>query len=99
MLSITPQASEAIRGILASEQVPEGAVLRLSSQEQPDPQTGPGLVISVTDSPPPEDKTVEGDEVEVSVEPTAAEILDDKQLDATVSEGQVAFTIGDQGGG
>ncbi len=96
MLTITPQASEAIRGILASEEVPDGAMLRLSSQPQPDPQAGTGLVISVTDSPPAEDKTVEGEEVKVSVEPTAAEILDDKQLDATVSEGQVAFTIGDQ---
>jgi iron-sulfur cluster assembly protein len=91
MLTITPQASEAIRGVLASETVPDGSVLRIS------PQQDAGLVVSVTDSPQPDDQIVEGEEVEVCVEPTAAEMLDDKELDATVSGGQVSFIIGEQG--
>jgi hypothetical protein len=52
----------------------------------------------VTDAPPPEDQIVEGDQVEVSVEPSAAVMLDDKELDATVVGGQVNFSIGDQAG-
>jgi iron-sulfur cluster assembly protein len=91
MLTITPQASEAIRGVLASENVPEGSVLRIS------PRTEAGLVVSVTDSPQPDDQIVEGDEVEVCVEPTAAQMLEDKELDATVAEGQVSFSISQQG--
>ena len=97
MLTITPQASEAIRGILASENVPDGSVLRISPQPQATPEGGPGLAISVTESPPADDQVVEGEEeVQVSIEPAAAQLLDDKQLDATVAEGQVAFTIGEQ---
>jgi Fe-S cluster assembly iron-binding protein IscA len=90
MLTITPQASDAIRGVLASENVPEGSVLRIS------PQPEAGLVVSVTDSPQPDDQIVEGDEVEVCVEPTAAQMLEDKELDATVAEGQVSFSISQQ---
>ena len=94
MLTITPQASEAIRGILASGDVPEGAVLRISPQPQDGAQ--PGLAITVIEGAPPEDEVVEGDEVEVAVEPTTAKLLEDKQLDATIADGQVSFTIADQ---
>jgi Fe-S cluster assembly iron-binding protein IscA len=90
MLTITPQASEAIRGVLAAENVPDDSVLRITSQPEA------GLVVSVTDSPEPDDQIVEGDEVEICVEPTAAQLLDDKELDATVSGEQVNFSIGEQ---
>jgi iron-sulfur cluster assembly protein len=90
MLTITPQASEAIRGVLAGEDVPSDSVFRITSQPES------GLVVSVTDSPEPDDQIVEGDEVEVCVEPTAAQMLDDKELDATVAGGQVSFSIGQQ---
>lgn len=90
MLTITPQASDAIRGVLASDSVPDGSVLRIS------PQPDAGLVVSVTDSPQPDDQIVEGDEVEVCVEANAAEILDDKELDATVEGDRVNFSIGQQ---
>jgi iron-sulfur cluster assembly protein len=90
MLTITPQASEAIRGVLAGENVPNDSVVRITSQPEA------GLVVAVTDSPEPDDQIVEGDEVEVCVEPTAAQMLDDKELDATVAGGQVSFSIGQQ---
>jgi len=90
MLTITAQASEAIRGVLAGENVPNDSVVRITSQPEA------GLVVAVTDSPEPDDQIVEGDEVEVCVEPTAAQMLDDKELDATVAGGQVSFSIGQQ---
>ena len=98
MLTITEEAEQAIRGILDASNAPDGSVLRISPQpaQQEGPGAGPGLVVSVTDAPPPDDQIVEGDQVEVSVEPTAAAILDDKELDATVVGGQVNFSIGDQ---
>jgi Fe-S cluster assembly iron-binding protein IscA len=96
MLTISPQASEAIRGILASENIPDGSVLRISPQQEAGPEQTPGLMVSVTDAPPPDDQIVEGDEVEVSVEPSTAQMLDDKELDAEVQGDQVAFRIGDQ---
>jgi Fe-S cluster assembly iron-binding protein IscA len=91
MMTITPQASEAIRGILESESVPDGAVLRISSQ----PDTG--LAVSVTGAAPPDDQIVQGEKVEICVEQATAEALDDKELDASVSGGEVKFSIGAQG--
>ncbi len=92
MLTITPQASNAIRGVLASQQAPDGSVFRIS------PKPGESnLILSIVDAPQPDDEIVEGEGVEVCVEPTAAEALDDKELDAMVVEGEVNFTISERG--
>ncbi len=96
MLTITPQAEEAIRGILASQDAPDGSMFRISPQGQDGASPGPALVVSITDSPPPEDRIIEGDQVEICVEPNAASMLEDKELDATVDGGQVSFSIGEQ---
>jgi len=92
MLTITSRASDAMRQVLNSENAPDGSVFRISPQEDV------GLVVSITDSPPSEDQRVEGEEIAVSVEPSAAEMLEDKALDATIVDGQVNFSIADQEG-
>ncbi|MEX2447281.1 MAG: HesB/YadR/YfhF-family protein [Solirubrobacterales bacterium] len=94
MLEISSQAEEAIRGILASEGVPDGATFRISAQQGP--EAASSLAVSITEEAPPEDQVVEGDDVEVRLEPAAAEILDDKQLDATVADGEVQFSLSAQ---
>ncbi len=96
MLTITPEASQAIRGILDASDAPEGSMFRISPQGQDGTAPGPSLALSVIDSPPPDDQIVEGEEVAVSVEPSAAAILDDKKLDATVVGDQVDFSIAEQ---
>lgn len=96
MLEITTQASEAIRGILDSDGVPEGAAFRISSEQQPGAEAQSGFAVSITDSPPPEDQVVEAEDVEVRLEPVAAEMLDDKQLDASIDDGQVQFSLNEQ---
>ncbi len=96
MLTITPEASHAIRGILDASDVPDGSMFRIAPQ--PQDGTGPGgsLIISVIDVPPPDDQIVEGEEVAVSLEPSAAAMLDDMELDASVEGDQVNFSIGEQ---
>lgn len=95
MLAITTEASEAIKVVLAADDVPDGALLRISPQPTSD-SAAVGLVVEVTDAPPPNDQVVEGDGVEVCLEPTAAEMLDDKELDAKIIDGKVNLSIGDQ---
>ena len=92
MLSITTQASEAIRGITASPELPDGAMLRIDSQP------GSGLQIGVVTEPAPGDEVVESEGVEVALEPATATLLEDKRLDAAIDAdaGQVTFTISDQ---
>jgi Fe-S cluster assembly iron-binding protein IscA len=87
MLTITPQASEAIRGVLAAEEAPEGSILRISREPEV------GLAVSVTGSPQPDDQIVAGEEVDICLEPSAAEMLDDKQLEATVVDGRLTFSV------
>jgi iron-sulfur cluster assembly protein len=95
VLAITTEASEAIKGVLAADDVPDGALLRISPQPSSD-TAAVGLVVEVTETAPPTDQVVEGDGVEVCLEPTAAEMLDDKELDAKIIDGKVNLSIGDQ---
>jgi iron-sulfur cluster assembly protein len=96
VLTITPEASQAIRGILDASDAPDGSMFRISPQAQDGNAPGKGLMISVIDAPPPDDQIVEGEDVEVSVEPAAAALLDDKQLDASVQDEQINFSIAEQ---
>ncbi len=96
MLTITPEASQAIRGILAASDAPDGSMFRISPQGQDGTAPGPALAVSVTESPMPDDQIVEGEEVAVCVEPSAAAMLDDKELDAQVVGEEVNFRIGEQ---
>jgi iron-sulfur cluster assembly protein len=96
VLTITPEASEAIRGIIAASDAPDGSMFRIAPQGQDGTAPGPSLAISVIDEPQPDDQIVEGEQVAVCIEPTAAALLDDKELDATVEGEQVNFSIGQQ---
>jgi Fe-S cluster assembly iron-binding protein IscA len=70
-------------------------MFRISPQGQNGTSPG-GLLVSVVDSPPPDDQIISGEQVEVSVEPSAALVLNDKELDASVVGTDVSFTIDDQ---
>jgi Fe-S cluster assembly iron-binding protein IscA len=96
VLTITPEASQAIRGILDASEVPDGSMFRIAQQEQDSTAPGSSLMISVTEAPPPDDQIVEGEEVAICVDPTAAALLNDKELDATIVGEEINFSIGDQ---
>ncbi len=96
MLEISNEASDAIRGILASDEVPDGAAFRISAQQSTESDAQSGFAIAITEEKPPDDKVVESENVEVRLEPLAADMLDDKQLDATVADGEVQFRLSDQ---
>lgn len=98
MLELSNQAEDAIRDLLASDDVPDGAGLRISAEESADADSGTGLAVSISDEVLPEDQVIEGEEIEVRLEPAAAEMLEDKQLDATVSGGEIRFSLTAQGG-
>jgi iron-sulfur cluster assembly protein len=94
MLTITDTAAEAIKGIVASPQVPEGAGLRIATRPET-PAEGP-FEVSVAPVPAEEDQVVEESGAQVFLEPHAAEALDDKVLDAEIEGGEVRFAIGQQ---
>ena len=95
MLAISQSAAEAIRGLGDAPQVPEGAGLRIVAR------TGEGegdvaLELSLTATPAEEDEVVEEEGAQVFLDPAAADLLDDKRLEAQVEEGRVTFGISDQ---
>ena len=92
MLTITSDASQAIRTMLSQAKIPDGGMIRI----KPEPEKG--LEIGLTQAPDPDDQIVEGDGVEICVEQSAAKILDDKELDAGTVDGTVAFRIAPQDG-
>jgi iron-sulfur cluster assembly protein len=92
VLTITPQASEVIRGILSADEAPDDGIIRIS------PAAEQGLTLTVVESPEADDQIIEAHGVEVCVEQSAAEILDDKQLDASSVGENVAFSISPKAG-
>jgi iron-sulfur cluster assembly protein len=90
VLTISSEAAEAIRGLVAAPELPDGAMVRIES----DPTEG--LQIGLVDAPSPGDEVVEGEGIEVAVDPETASLLDDKFLDAAVEEDEITFTVTDQ---
>jgi iron-sulfur cluster assembly protein len=94
MLTITDTAAEAIKGIVASPQVPEGAGLRIATR--PESPAGGAFEVTVAPVPAEEDQVVEESGAQVFLEPRAAEVLDDKVLDAEIEGGEVRFAVGER---
>lgn len=94
MLALTESAADAIRGIVSAPEVPDGAGLRIATQPG-SPQPG-ALEVSVAAMPADSDQIVDEEGARVFVEEAAAELLDDKLLDAQIDGTRVGFTISDQ---
>lgn len=94
MLTITDTAAEAIRGIVAAPELPDGAGLRIATQ----PNAGAAaLEVSVAESPADTDQVVSEAGARVFVEADAVELLDDKLLDAQIEGTRVGFMLSEQG--
>lgn len=95
MLSITDTAAEAIRGIVAAPELPDGAGLRIATQ--PDAGEAATLEVSVADTPAETDQVVDEAGARVFVEADAVPLLDDKLLDAQIEGTRVGFMLSERG--
>jgi iron-sulfur cluster assembly protein len=94
LLTITDRAGEALDAVVASApNASDRTGLRISRATTPDGQEG--LALTLTDGPAPEDAVVESEHAPVFLEPEAADMLDDKVLDAEVQGDQVGFMLRD----
>lgn len=91
MLTITETAAEAIRGLTAAPDIPDGAGLRIATQ--PDSAMTGALEVSVVADPADSDQVVDEDGARVFVEERAVALLDDKQLDAHIEGERVGFLL------
>jgi iron-sulfur cluster assembly protein len=93
VLAITEDAATAIDSIVASSGLPQGAGLRIT--QELNPQSGQegrtDLRLSVVESAEEGDEVL--DDVQIFLEPEAADFLDDKLLDADVEGDEVRFSL------
>jgi iron-sulfur cluster assembly protein len=94
VLTITEQAEEALDAVVAAENAPEGAGIRISQGVASDGQPAMGLALAA--APEPGDAVVEDSNVPLFLAPEVAGLLDDKVLDAQVEGDQIAFRLGQQ---
>ena len=90
MLAVTESAIDAIKRL-----APEEGGLRVFTSELPG-AAGPALQAEVSQEPAPQDQVLEADGVQVFLEPSAATLLDDKVLDATLEGTSVRFAVAEQ---
>lgn len=79
--------------IAGTEVADDTGGLRIAPGESSD---GPALALALVDAPQATDRSIESEGAQVYLEPTVAEMLDDKTLDARVEQGQVRFALFDR---
>ena len=94
MLTLTPNAADAIKDLVGTADAPEGTGLRIASQPVGDNEAS--LELALTEGPMSGDEVLEEQGVNVFLESEAAAFLTDKVLDAEVEGEAVRFKIGEQ---
>jgi Fe-S cluster assembly iron-binding protein IscA len=96
VLTISPAASDAIKGLITASALPEGAGIRISGQPE---SAGVQLEVSLAPEAAEDDEVVEQEGANVFVESQVAPLLDNKTLDAQTQGEQVAFALVEGGPG
>ncbi|WP_188197715.1 Fe-S cluster assembly protein HesB [Nonomuraea sp. SYSU D8015] len=90
MLTLTENAVKAIKSMTADARTPDEGGLRIATRSLMDTS----LEMELADSPGRKDQVVEAEGTRVFLEPMAARILEDRTLDADVTQaGDVSFRI------
>jgi iron-sulfur cluster assembly protein len=94
LLALTDNAVDAVKNIVSSsDETSETSGLRVVAERA---GTQANLQLSVVPLPAEDDEVIEEQGVRVFLEPEAASLLDEKVLDASVEQDQIAFTLADQ---
>jgi Fe-S cluster assembly iron-binding protein IscA len=89
VLTLTDNAATEIRNLIALPEVPDQGGVRIASED------GGALTLALAGAPTDGDAVIEEQGARVFLEPSAGQLLDDKQLDAGLdAEGNVQFSIG-----
>jgi Fe-S cluster assembly iron-binding protein IscA len=92
MLTLSPSAVEAVDTLLHGPSVPEDAGLRIGAAGESQ------LTAQLVAEPAPGDQVIEDGGARVFVDPEAAPMLDDAQLEVRTEGDQIAFGLTPQAG-
>jgi iron-sulfur cluster assembly protein len=94
LLALTDSAVQAVKHIVSSaDETAETGGLRMVAERA---GTQANFQLSVVPLPAEDDEVIDEQGARVFLEPEAASLLDDKVLDASVEQDQVAFKIAEQ---
>ena len=94
MLTLTENASAIVNEITSQPGLTEAAGLRITTENTPEP----AFAVSAAQQGEPGDQVVEQGGATIYLDASAAELLDDKVLDAAVDpSGKVEFALAQQG--
>ncbi|HVL49878.1 MAG TPA: hypothetical protein VM754_00045 [Actinomycetota bacterium] len=96
MLTLSEDATQAIKQVLATTETAESGGIRFSIQPMDEDRAK--LELSVAASPQPGDTQIEQAGANVFLDERVVPFLDNKLLDAKIESGEAAFTILDQPG-
>ena len=91
MLTLTHTAAEVVRTLVEQSTAPDSGGLRIAASDNT--AEGVELELSLVVEPEALDETVEQEGATVYLDPGAAELLEDKLLDAQVTDDHVEFLL------
>lgn len=104
MLTLTDEAVSAVNSIIETAELPAEGGMRISPAPEPGAswdgdgpeaaERGVTLHLRLVEGPEEGDQVIGGDRV--FLDPGAAQLLDDKLLDAEIVDNQVRFTLAEQ---
>ena len=96
MITLTTEATDAIRELVGNAELPDSGGLRLDMNDGTMNSAPPSLALTLVESPATGDEVIDEDGVHVYVSEQAAPMLDGKEIDARSEAGGVTFLVNDR---
>jgi Fe-S cluster assembly iron-binding protein IscA len=96
MITLTHEATDAIRDLVGSAELPDTGGLRLDMNDATLNSAPPSLALTLVESPATDGEVIDEGGVHVYVSKQAAPLLDGKEIDARTEAGGVTFLVNEQ---
>jgi iron-sulfur cluster assembly protein len=96
MITLTPEATDAIRELVDNAELPDTGGLRLDMNDATLDSAPPSLALTLVETPATGDEVIDQGGIHVYVSKQAAPLLDGKEIDARNEPAGVTFLVNDQ---
>ena len=96
MITLTPEATDAIRELVDNAELPDTGGLRLDMNDATLNSAPPSLALTLVETPATGDEVIDQGGIHVYVSKQAAPLLDGKEIDARSEPAGVTFLVNDR---
>ena len=96
MITLTPEATDAIRELVDNAELPDTGGLRLDMNDATLNSAPPSLALTLVETPATGDELIDQGGIHVYVSKQAAPLLDGKEIDARNEPAGVTFLVNDR---